>query len=95
MFNFDPIFRSHLNIMNSTIISIFTLSCQALIDTTDHEIYASLTSCYSDKHEKGKGAVGTQLVCERAKIILDEVRDLALFDHRQCLEHIGDCLSII
>ncbi|KAG7020194.1 DNA-directed RNA polymerase I subunit 2 [Cucurbita argyrosperma subsp. argyrosperma] len=62
---------------------------KALIDTTDHEIFASLTSCYSDKHEKGKGAVGTQLVGERAKIILDEVRDLALFDHRQCLEHIG------
>lgn len=76
-------------------ISIFTSFSQALIDTTDHEIYVSLTSCYSDKHEKGKGAVGTQLVGERAKIILDEVRDLALFDHRQCLEHIGDCFSII
>ncbi|KAA0064805.1 DNA-directed RNA polymerase I subunit 2 [Cucumis melo var. makuwa] len=62
---------------------------KALIDTNDHEIYASLTSCYSDKHGKSKGAVATQLVGERAKIILDEVRDLALFDRRQCLDHIG------
>lgn len=76
--------------MNSTMHPIFTLFHQALIDTNDHEIYASLTSCYSDKHGKSKGAVATQLVGERAKIILDEVRDLALFDRRQCLDHIGD-----
>lgn len=45
---------------------------KALIDTTDREIYANLTSCYNEKYEKGKGVVGTQLVGERAKIILDE-----------------------
>ncbi|XP_015878970.3 DNA-directed RNA polymerase I subunit 2 [Ziziphus jujuba] len=63
---------------------------KALIDTTDREIYASLTCCYSDKYEKGKGAVGTQLVGERAQIILDEARYLSLFTQRQCLEHIGE-----
>lgn len=36
-----------------------------------------------------KGVVGTQLVGERAKIILDELRDLALFTREQCLQHIG------
>ncbi|KAI3416630.1 uncharacterized protein J3R85_015253 [Psidium guajava] len=63
---------------------------KALIDTNDHEIYASLTSCYSEKYERGKGVVGTQLVSERAKIIVDELRDLGLFTRRQCLQHIGE-----
>ncbi|XP_061348881.1 DNA-directed RNA polymerase I subunit 2 isoform X1 [Gastrolobium bilobum] len=63
---------------------------KALIDTTDREIYVNLTSCYNEKYEKGKGAVGTQLVGERAKIILDEVRDLSLFTRLQCLEYIGE-----
>ncbi|XP_028784333.1 DNA-directed RNA polymerase I subunit 2 isoform X2 [Neltuma alba] len=63
---------------------------KALVDTTDHEIYVNLTCCYNEKHEKGKGAVGTQLVGERAKIILDEVRDLSRFTRLQCLEYIGE-----
>ncbi|CAL0303647.1 unnamed protein product [Lupinus luteus] len=63
---------------------------KALIDTTDREIYVNLTSCYNDKYEKGKGVVGTQLVGERAKIILDEVRNLSLFTRLQCLEYIGE-----
>lgn len=49
----------------------------------------SLTCCYSNKHEKEKGVVGTQLVGERAQIIIDEVQDLSLLTRRQCLEHIG------
>ncbi|VVA32071.1 PREDICTED: DNA-directed RNA polymerase [Prunus dulcis] len=71
------------------------LVLKALIDTTDHEIYKNLTCCYVEKdescdvkkYEKGKGNVGTQLVGERAHIILDEVRDF--ITRRQCLEHIG------
>ncbi|XP_020237492.1 DNA-directed RNA polymerase I subunit 2 [Cajanus cajan] len=63
---------------------------KALIDTTDREIYVNLTSCYNEKYEKGKGVVGTQLVGERAKIILDELRDLSLFTRLQCLEYIGE-----
>ncbi|XP_058728826.1 DNA-directed RNA polymerase I subunit 2 isoform X2 [Vicia villosa] len=63
---------------------------KALIDTTDREIYVNLTSCYNKKYEKGKGAVGTQLVGERAKIILDEVRDLSLFTRLQCLQYLGE-----
>lgn len=66
------------------------LILKALIDSPDHEIYASLTCCYLEKFEKGKGAVGTQLVGERAQIIINEVGDLGLFTHRQCLEHIGE-----
>ncbi|KAA8537345.1 hypothetical protein F0562_026968 [Nyssa sinensis] len=62
---------------------------KALADTTDHEIYVSLTCCYNEKYEGGKGCVGTQLVGERVQIILDEVRDLSLFTRLQCLQHIG------
>ncbi|KAK7256953.1 hypothetical protein RIF29_30575 [Crotalaria pallida] len=62
---------------------------KALIDTSDREIYVNLTSCYNEKYEKGKGVVGTQLVGERAQIILDEVQELSLFTRLQCLEYIG------
>lgn len=62
---------------------------KALADTTDHEIYVSLTCCYDEKYERVKGSVGTQLVGERVKIILDEVQDLSLLTHSQCLQHIG------
>nr|KJB73178.1 hypothetical protein B456_011G220100 [Gossypium raimondii] len=63
---------------------------KALIDTNDHEIYTKLTCCYNEKDGNIKGAVGSQLVGERAKIILDEVRHLALFTKDQCLLHIGE-----
>ncbi|KAL6180816.1 hypothetical protein ACLB2K_047475 [Fragaria x ananassa] len=66
------------------------LILKALIDTPDNELYASLTCCYPEKFEKGKGAVGTQLVGERAQIIINEVADLGLFTRGQCLEHIGE-----
>nr|TKV93120.1 hypothetical protein SEVIR_9G205100v2 [Setaria viridis] len=62
---------------------------KALIDTSDREIFTSLTCCYSDKYGRGKGVVSTQLIGERAQIILDEVRDLSLLTHMQCLVHIG------
>ncbi|KAJ9565718.1 hypothetical protein OSB04_001684 [Centaurea solstitialis] len=66
------------------------LVLKALIDTTDHEIFMSLTSVYNDKYEKAKGCVGTQILNERAKIILNEVRDLSLFTRIQCLRYIGE-----
>ncbi|KAJ8629684.1 hypothetical protein MRB53_023007 [Persea americana] len=40
-------------------------------------------------NEEGRGAIGSQLVGERAKIILDEVRESSLLDRSQCLQHIG------
>lgn len=64
---------------------------QALVDTTDHEIYVNLTCCYNEEYDRVKGSVGTQLVGERAKIILDEVQALSLFTRAQCLQHIGTC----
>ncbi|CAA2959266.1 DNA-directed RNA polymerase I subunit 2 [Olea europaea subsp. europaea] len=63
---------------------------KALADTTDHEIYVSLTCCYNELYDRVKGSVGTQLIGERAKIILDELHNLSLFTHAQCLQHIGD-----
>nr|XP_018632652.1 DNA-directed RNA polymerase I subunit 2 isoform X2 [Nicotiana tomentosiformis] len=63
---------------------------KALVDTTDHEIYVNLTCCYNEEYDRVKGAVGTQLVGERAKIILDEVQALSLFTRAQCLQHIGE-----
>ncbi|KAK9055998.1 hypothetical protein SSX86_027085 [Deinandra increscens subsp. villosa] len=66
------------------------LVLKALIDTTDHEIFLSLTSVYNDKYEKAKGCVGTQILNERAMIILNEVKDLSLFTRIQCLEYMGE-----
>ncbi|KAI3800723.1 hypothetical protein L1987_28817 [Smallanthus sonchifolius] len=66
------------------------LVLKVLIDTTDHEIFLSLTSVYNDKYEKAKGSVGTQILNERAVIILNEVKDLSLFTRIQCLEYIGE-----
>ncbi|KAI3838296.1 hypothetical protein MKW92_041658, partial [Papaver armeniacum] len=65
---------------------------KALIDTNDHEIYVSLTCCHNEVHQKGKGVVGTQLVGERVKIILDEVRSLSLLTQQQCLHYLGESL---
>ncbi|KAL6130377.1 hypothetical protein ACLB2K_068757 [Fragaria x ananassa] len=66
------------------------LILKALVDTPDNELYASLTCCYPGKFEKGKGAVGTQLVGERAQIIINEVVELGFFTRGQCLENIGE-----
>ncbi|KAL1540302.1 DNA-directed RNA polymerase I subunit RPA2 [Salvia divinorum] len=63
---------------------------KALTETTDHEIYLSLTCCYNDKYDRGKGSVGTQLIGERAKIILDELQHFSLYTRTQCLQHIGE-----
>lgn len=62
---------------------------KALIDASDREIFTSLTCCYSDKHGRRKGVVSTELIGERAQIVLDEVRNLSLFTRTQCLVHIG------
>lgn len=66
---------------------------QALIDASDHEIYVRLACFYNDIYGKGKGTVGTELVGERAALILSEARNLCLFTHLQCLEHIGSYRS--
>ncbi|XP_012068704.1 DNA-directed RNA polymerase I subunit 2 isoform X1 [Jatropha curcas] len=63
---------------------------KALAETTDWEIYEKLTCCFDEKYDKTKGAVGSQFVGERAKIILDEVRGLSLFTQTECLRHIGE-----
>lgn len=63
---------------------------KALIDTNDHEIYVSLTSCYKERYQREMGVVGSQLIGERAQIILEEVRKLSLFTRSDCLKHIGD-----
>ncbi|XP_042451459.1 DNA-directed RNA polymerase I subunit 2-like isoform X1 [Zingiber officinale] len=63
---------------------------KALIDTSDHEIFVSLACYYNERYQREKGAVGTQLIGERAQILLDEVRDLSLFTRHQCLKHIGE-----
>ncbi|GMH19290.1 hypothetical protein Nepgr_021131 [Nepenthes gracilis] len=63
---------------------------KALVDTTDHEIYVALTCSYNEKYKGAKGAVGTQLGGERAKIILDELHGMSLLTHSRCLDHIGE-----
>ncbi|XP_074576381.1 DNA-directed RNA polymerase I subunit 2-like [Curcuma longa] len=63
---------------------------KALIHTNDQEILLSLTCFYNERYQREKGAVGTQLIGERALIILDEVRYLSLLTRHQCLKHIGE-----
>ncbi|CAH9058115.1 unnamed protein product [Cuscuta europaea] len=63
---------------------------KALVDTTDRDIYVSLTCVYNEICDQAKGAVGTQLFGERASIILHEVTSLSLFTCRECLQHIGE-----
>ncbi|KAL1205116.1 DNA-directed RNA polymerase I subunit 2 [Cardamine amara subsp. amara] len=63
---------------------------KALTTTNDAEIHEILTCCYNERYGRGDGAIGTQLVRERAKIILDEVRDLGLFTREQCRKHLGE-----
>lgn len=63
---------------------------KALIDASDREIYVSLTCCYNERYRREMGAVGTQLVGERAQIILDEVRKLSLLTQSDCLRHLGE-----
>ncbi|XP_009102799.2 DNA-directed RNA polymerase I subunit 2 [Brassica rapa] len=66
------------------------LVLKALTETNDEEIYESLNCCYNEHYGRGDGSVGTQLVRERAKIILDEVRDLGLFTREQCRKYLGE-----
>ncbi|GJW94026.1 DNA-directed RNA polymerase I subunit 2 [Tanacetum coccineum] len=63
------------------------LVLKALIDTTDYEIFMSLTCVYNDK---AVGCGGNQILGERANIILKEVKDLELLIHIQCLEYTGE-----
>ncbi|KAF3665070.1 putative multiple C2 and transmembrane domain-containing protein 2-like [Capsicum annuum] len=77
-------------VLAEDISKIHCIIVKALVDTTDHEIYVNLTCCYNEERDRVKGSVGTQLVGERAKIILDEVQALSLFTRAQCLRHIGE-----
>ncbi|KAJ7532498.1 hypothetical protein O6H91_13G006400 [Diphasiastrum complanatum] len=63
---------------------------KALIETNDREIFDQLTSVHEEAHNGIKGAVGTQLIVQRAKIILDEVRTYAVFTRFQCVQFIGE-----
>ncbi|CAN6454723.1 unnamed protein product [Victoria cruziana] len=62
---------------------------KALIDTSDAEIYTSLTSSGNGAYHVSRGAGCMQLIGERAKIILNEVGDFGLFTRLQCLQFIG------
>ncbi|KAG0595859.1 hypothetical protein M758_UG204100 [Ceratodon purpureus] len=62
---------------------------KALIETNEFEIYEQLTTIQSESKDT-KGAVGSQFVSQRAKIILEEVRHLALFTRFDCLQFLGN-----
>lgn len=63
---------------------------KALSNTQDKEIFELLTSIYHERNTGKRGAVGTQLVIQRAQIILEEVKQVGLFTRLQCLEYIGE-----
>lgn len=62
---------------------------QALIEVSEFEIYEQLTAIQSDL-KNTKGVVGSQFVSQRAKIILEEVKNLALFTRVECLQFLGE-----
>lgn len=62
---------------------------QALIEANEFEIYEQLTAIQSESKDT-KGAVGSQFVSQRAKIILEEVRQLSLFTRFDCLQFLGE-----
>ena len=55
----------------------------------------SLASSYKEKFQKERGAVGTQLLGERAQIIIDEMKGLSLFSQAQCLNHLGRSFTFL
>jgi DNA-directed RNA polymerase I subunit RPA2 len=63
---------------------------KALVETNEWEIYERLTAVQKEIKKGSKGAVGTQFVSQRARIILEEVRRHALFTRHECLEFIGE-----
>ncbi|CAK9217456.1 unnamed protein product [Sphagnum troendelagicum] len=63
---------------------------KALVETNEWEIYERLTAVQKESKKGSKGAVGTQFVSQRARIILEEVRRHALFTRHECLEFIGE-----
>lgn len=62
---------------------------KALIESNEYEIYEQLMSIQSDSKAM-KGALGSQFVSQRAKIILEEVRQLSLFTRHDCLQFLGN-----
>ncbi len=72
-----------------TFIVDLVLLKQALVETNEWEIYERLTAVQKESKKGSKGAVGTQFVSQRARIILEEVRRHALFTRHECLEFIG------
>ncbi len=72
-----------------TFILDLVLLKQALVETNEWEIYERLTAVQKESKKGSKGAVGTQFVSQRARIILEEVRRHALFTRHECLEFIG------
>uniref|UniRef100_A0A1J3HB27 DNA-directed RNA polymerase subunit beta n=1 Tax=Noccaea caerulescens TaxID=107243 RepID=A0A1J3HB27_NOCCA len=66
------------------------LVLKALTETNDEEIYESIKCCYDERYGKSDGGIGTQLVRERAKIILDEVRSMNLYTRKDCRKHLGE-----
>jgi DNA-directed RNA polymerase I subunit RPA2 len=73
-----------------TFIVDLVLLKQALVETNEWEIYERLTAVQKESKKGSKGAVGTQFVSQRARIILEEVRRHALFTRHECLEFIGE-----
>lgn len=63
---------------------------KALSNTQDKEIFDLLTSVHSQNNLGQRGAVGTQLVIQRAQIVLEEAKQHGLFTRMQCLEYIGE-----
>lgn len=80
--------------LSKTVVSNFRLVFQALVDTTDREIYEQLISVQSEYDKSTKGVVGSQFISQRARIILEEIQRLNLFTRIQCLQYIGRMMKL-
>ncbi|GAB2213945.1 hypothetical protein Drorol1_Dr00018272 [Drosera rotundifolia] len=75
------------------------LVLKVLKESTDHHLYVASTCSYEEEFQGVRGAIGTQLVGERAQIIIDELHMDESIERKsdrpslqtqdECLEHIG------
>ena len=77
-----------------------SVSVQALVETSDREIFERLTSIVTEDNSEGResldapanttATLGTSMVHERALMILEQPRKKNLFTRAQCLAHLGE-----
>ncbi|XP_024524228.1 DNA-directed RNA polymerase I subunit 2 [Selaginella moellendorffii] len=63
---------------------------KAFMDTSDREIFEQLSGIHVQGQEQSKGAVGSQLISQRARIIIEETQRQPCLTRLDCLRYIGE-----